>query len=245
MVIHTAVYLTEPWTKLSWRCAIGLEVATYISDLVVTNPVSSDLASTGDDHLRLIKSAIKTTFPNISGEVTPTHTELNYVDGVTSAIQTQLDTKLDLVSIPAAVKAAHTLRTSTTTLADDPDLTVALTSGTWAYELQIFWTDITTTTQQIKLAMVYSGTNILHVADTQTVNNSGVFSSTVNSSSSSLESGFIWVPQTADVTYTGIIRGTTTVTDSGNLKFQWAQGVSNANATRVNAGSRLIARKIS
>jgi hypothetical protein len=71
----------------------GLETGTYISDLVVTNPTSSDLASQGDDHLRLVKSTIKTTFPNITGAVTPTHTELNFVDGVTSAIQTQIDAK--------------------------------------------------------------------------------------------------------------------------------------------------------
>lgn len=67
---------------------MGLEIATYISDLVATNPLSSDLASTGDDHMRLIKSAIKTTFPNIAGAVTPTHTELNYVDGSDSGTYT-------------------------------------------------------------------------------------------------------------------------------------------------------------
>lgn len=69
-----------------------IETATYISDLVTTNPAGSDAKSTADDHLRLIKSAVKTTFPNVTGSVTPTHTELNYVDGVTSAIQTQLNT---------------------------------------------------------------------------------------------------------------------------------------------------------
>ena len=34
---------------------------------------------------------MKATFPNVSGAVTATHTELNYVDGVTSNIQTQLN----------------------------------------------------------------------------------------------------------------------------------------------------------
>lgn len=70
---------------------MALETATYISGLVATNPASSDAPSAGDDHLRLIKSTILATFPNVTGAVTPTHTELNYVDGVTSAIQTQLD----------------------------------------------------------------------------------------------------------------------------------------------------------
>lgn len=73
---------------------MGLESATYISDLDVSNPVhATDGAGVGDDHLRLIKSTLKATFPSVTGAVTPTHTELNYVDGVTSAIQTQLDTK--------------------------------------------------------------------------------------------------------------------------------------------------------
>lgn len=72
---------------------MGLETATYISDLNSSNPTSSDVKSAGDDHIRLLKSTVKATFPNVSGAVTPTHTELNYVDGVTSAIQTQIDTK--------------------------------------------------------------------------------------------------------------------------------------------------------
>ena len=72
---------------------MGLETATYIDGLVVTNPLAGDPKNQGDDHLRLLKSTIKTTFPSIAGAVTPTHTELNYVDGVTSAIQTQIDTK--------------------------------------------------------------------------------------------------------------------------------------------------------
>ena len=70
---------------------MALETGTYISDLVITNPTPTDFKRQGDDHLRLLKSTIKATFPNVSGAVTPTHTELNYVDGVTSNIQTQLD----------------------------------------------------------------------------------------------------------------------------------------------------------
>ncbi len=77
---------------------MALETGTYISDLVSTNPVSGDPKSQGDDHLRLLKSTIKTTFPNVTGAVTPTHTELNYVDGVTSDLQTQLDAKAPLAS---------------------------------------------------------------------------------------------------------------------------------------------------
>ena len=92
----------------------------YISDLVSTNPVAADPKSEGDDHIRNIKTAIKASFPNVSGAVTPTHTELNYVDGVTSAIQTQIDTKAPVASptftgTPAGPTA--TTGTSTTQLA--------------------------------------------------------------------------------------------------------------------------------
>ncbi len=68
-----------------------VESATYINTLNATYPAGTDAKSEGDDHLRLIKSVLKATFPNVAGAVAPTHTELNYVDGVTSAIQTQLD----------------------------------------------------------------------------------------------------------------------------------------------------------
>src|SRR5512139_3983533 len=77
---------------------MSLETATYINGLVSTNPTATDNKSEGDDHIRLLKSTIQATFPSITGAVTATHTELNYVDGVTSAIQTQLDSKAPLAS---------------------------------------------------------------------------------------------------------------------------------------------------
>src|SRR5215471_19777326 len=45
---------------------MGLETGTYISDLVPTNPPSSDKRKQGDDHLRLIKSVLQNTFPGAS-----------------------------------------------------------------------------------------------------------------------------------------------------------------------------------
>lgn len=54
-----------------------LETATYISDLVSSNPVGTDTLDKADDHLRLIKATLQSTFPNITGAVTPTHTDLN------------------------------------------------------------------------------------------------------------------------------------------------------------------------
>lgn len=71
-----------------------IESVTYIDDLDVNYPEADDPKSEGDDHIRNIKTAIKSTFPNVTGAVTPTHTELNYVDGVTSSIQTQINTAM-------------------------------------------------------------------------------------------------------------------------------------------------------
>jgi hypothetical protein len=77
---------------------VTIESVTYISDLNASYPAGADAKSEGDNHIRNLKTGIKTTFPNVSGAVTPTHTELNYVDGVTSAIQTQMDLKAPLAS---------------------------------------------------------------------------------------------------------------------------------------------------
>ncbi len=62
---------------------MALESTTYIDGLVTTNPTGTDPRSQGDDHLRLVKSTLRSTFPNITGAVTATHTELNLIDGYT------------------------------------------------------------------------------------------------------------------------------------------------------------------
>src|SRR5690606_35137911 len=58
---------------------MGLETSTYIDGLVTTNPDGDDGKSQGDDHIRLIKSVLKNTFPNSTGAVTVTHNQLNAV----------------------------------------------------------------------------------------------------------------------------------------------------------------------
>lgn len=88
---------------------MALETGTYISDLVATNPTSSDATSQGDDHLRLLKSTIKATFPNITGAVTATHTQLNTVPNLAPIASPTF------TGVPAAPTA--TLGTSTTQLA--------------------------------------------------------------------------------------------------------------------------------
>lgn len=56
---------------------MGLESATFINQLVTSNPTGSDGKSQGDDHLRLIKQVLQNSFPNITGAVTMTQAQLN------------------------------------------------------------------------------------------------------------------------------------------------------------------------
>lgn len=63
---------------------MGLETGTYISDLNASNPIhATDPVSQGDDHIRLIKSVLLATFPNVDGAVNFTPTEANLLDGLT------------------------------------------------------------------------------------------------------------------------------------------------------------------
>jgi hypothetical protein len=58
---------------------MGLEVATYINGLVTSNPAGTDDRSQGDDHIRLIKSVLKNTFPNLDGAITITDEQINSI----------------------------------------------------------------------------------------------------------------------------------------------------------------------
>lgn len=60
---------------------MGLESATFISELVNTNPIGTDDRSTADDHMRLIKAVLQSTFPNATAAINPTPTEFNILDG--------------------------------------------------------------------------------------------------------------------------------------------------------------------
>jgi hypothetical protein len=48
---------------------MALEAGNYVGDLVAANPAAADPKSQGDDHLRLIKLALRQTFPGFAGAV--------------------------------------------------------------------------------------------------------------------------------------------------------------------------------
>lgn len=59
---------------------MGLETATWIEDLVPTNPVVGDPVGEGDDHLRLVKSVLQNQFQSLgAAAVTVTAAQINDV----------------------------------------------------------------------------------------------------------------------------------------------------------------------
>lgn len=99
---------------------MALESASFISQLVATNPVgATDPKAQGDDHLRLIKGVLQSQFPNLgAAAVNPTAAELNRSVGVTGPIE-------DLRGMSYNNQAG-----SYTIAASDAGLAVRLTAGT-------------------------------------------------------------------------------------------------------------------
>jgi hypothetical protein len=74
---------------------MALESVTHLDDLEVANPLGTDPRSEGDNHIRNVKKALKTDFPNINGVVAATPADLNLTTGITAG--TVLASKFVLV----------------------------------------------------------------------------------------------------------------------------------------------------
>jgi len=116
---------------------MALETGTYIDSLVVTNPAATDALSQADEHLRLLKSTIKATFPNVNAAVTATPAELNtktaiVSDGTNATFNTGItaDKIKTLLGITAAVEPAITTATDS-----EGEVTPALATGITAAEV--------------------------------------------------------------------------------------------------------------
>ncbi len=72
-----------------------VESTNTIDGLVPTSPDENDVYTEGDNHIRLLKDVLKNIFQDVSGgfagPILATEVELNYLQGLTSNIQTQLD----------------------------------------------------------------------------------------------------------------------------------------------------------
>lgn len=83
-----------------------IETGVTISQLDRSWPLSNDPVLEGDDHLRLIKSVLKTQFPGANGNgfekvIESTEDELNYSQGLTGNIQQQINAILSGGTLPA------------------------------------------------------------------------------------------------------------------------------------------------
>ena len=120
---------------------MALETGTYIDSLNASNPAATDALSQADEHLRLIKSTVKSTFPNLGGAVTATHTAINAkVAEPVSAITS--DGSAPSINTGAGVTAAN-LRTLlgvtggaiTTSTDSEGEVTPSLATGITAVEV--------------------------------------------------------------------------------------------------------------
>jgi hypothetical protein len=80
---------------------MAAESAGYIHQLNKDAPQGGESISEGDDHLRVIKTAIRGTFPEVKGAVTSSHTDLNAVSGLITDVA---DVKAE---VDALDKTAH------------------------------------------------------------------------------------------------------------------------------------------
>jgi len=159
-----------------------VESASYISQLDATLPTATDPKSEGDNQLRLLKTVLKTQFPNFgTAAMTASHTELNYMVGVTSAVQTQLNARAlkagdtytgthnfsgaTSVTVPTATAGDNSTKAASTAFVAATAFSAALpaqtgnagkilnTDGTNAT-----WTDTITTSKTLDGNLTFSGT---------------------------------------------------------------------------------------
>ena len=137
---------------------MGVETATYISQLSATNPLGTDPISEGDDQIRLVKSVLQAQFTSLgAAAVTGTAAELNLIDGYTgtTAELNTLDVTTQGTSEASKVLTADA--SGDVTIADGAyDFDVASHDGTNG--LKLAGTLVTATATELNLIDGYTGT---------------------------------------------------------------------------------------
>lgn len=147
-------------------------------------------------------------------------------------------------------KGSGTSRTSTTTVADDPDLAgIPLSVGVWEIELFLFATNATAA-NNIKTQWGFTGTYGTPVRFCLGPGRSNTVATDISATSSYRAYG-----TTSDSTYglgnsgqfSSIYERVhfANVTVAGTLSLKWAQDVSSANATTVQPGTIFRVRQVS
>ena len=137
---------------------MGVETATFISQLSATNPLATDPISEGDDQIRLVKDGLQKQFTTLgAAAVTTTAAELNILDTVT-ATATELN-YLDITTLGTseASKVVTADANGDVTIADGAyDFDVASHDGTNG--LLLGGTLVTATATELNLIDGYTGT---------------------------------------------------------------------------------------
>lgn len=150
-----------------------------------------------------------------------------------------------------AVKTADTGRSNTTSMTDDPHLTLSLTSGNWEIVL-VTVASAADNTGGFKGQFNYTGTwslsdSILDSAQQSSGIASGSASMTMSDqfrAGTDLTSNpWLLSAATNRSIYLRVI-GQVKVTTSGTFSLQWAQNASSATVTNLKQGSYLIARRL-
>jgi hypothetical protein len=143
------------------------------------------------------------------------------------------------------VKTATTSRNTTTVLADDPHLLVPLSAGTWNFELWVPVWATAASTGLFKFGMAFSGTQTnIGWSSIQTQNGAYAGIATLVITAGSMSFSAFAVAASLSGADQLKVTGTITVTVAGNLSFQWAQAVSNANAANAGIGAWMTCVKV-
>lgn len=85
---------------------MGLETATTIDQLIVTNPANGDPIQQGDDHIRMLKQVLKTCFPLVNGPLNATMVVVTPVGSIeATTVQAAL---AELATEKASASHTHT-----------------------------------------------------------------------------------------------------------------------------------------
>lgn len=88
----------------------GSYVGAFSSTVSANKPTDNPgKRADGAGEIRKLKAILKDSFPAVTAAVTATHTELNYCDGVTSAIQTQINQRFRTGDLLASFSATTPL----------------------------------------------------------------------------------------------------------------------------------------
>ena len=133
---------------------MALETATYISDLNAANPAATDGLAQADDHFRIIKGAVKATFPNVTGAISATHgaldaaatfagaitasaAEINVLDGISTGLTSAELSVLDGITASTAnlnlvgtLPVVGTLAQGSVVVGNSSSVATAVTLGT-------------------------------------------------------------------------------------------------------------------